>query len=94
MAENTTDQVKKKNDNGREPIKVRSLSFQPGGVTFPGGNVHQSIDSKPKDHRDGWEIEWRPWMRMYQVTTVPASKSMEPKVFVIPESWAIAELED
>lgn len=92
MAE-TTDTVKKKDSNNREPIKVRSLAFRPGGVTFPNGNVHQSIDSRPKEHRDGWEIEWRPWMRMFHVRTVPASKNAKSTEFLIPETWAIAELE-
>jgi hypothetical protein len=79
----------------RQPITVLALHFnRPNGVSIPGGGaVVNSIDARPKTHADGWKILLLPWIRMYQVTTVPLSSAKKPIQFLVPESWAIAEIE-
>lgn len=79
----------------RQPIIVLALHFnRPNGISIPGGGaVVNSIDARPKTHADGWKILFLPWIRMYQVTTVPRSPTKKPIQFLVPESWAIAEIE-
>lgn len=76
------------------PIKVRSLTFRgPTGITLPWGQVVTSIDGSPKKdpNRESYEIAFLPWMRMYRVSTVV---NKAPRSFLVPEGWAIAEVED
>lgn len=81
----------------RTPIPIKELHVttgNPHGATLPvpgrdGGFSHVA-------HRviagtaDGTvtEIDWRPWMRMY-VVSVRRNKE-EPRVFMMPETWACA----
>ncbi len=79
----------------KKPIKVRTLQFRgPNAVVLPGGTTVSAISGVKKEHQDSYEITLLPWMRMYRVVTVPASTSIQPKSYLVPESWAIAELED
>jgi len=78
----------------RQPVPVLALHFnRPNGISIPGtGLVVQSLDARPKEHADGWHILFLPWIRMHQVTSVPRSSARKPIRFLVPESWAIAEI--
>ena len=83
---------KNEKKGGPEPIAIKSLHFRgPHAVTLPNGSTVTAIDGSPRHDRVAYEIHLMPWMRMFRVTTKPTG-SEKPRTFLVPESWAVAEV--
>ena len=79
-------------DKRPDPIAIKSLHFRgPHAVTLPNGTTVTAIDGSPRNDRVAYEIHLLPWLRMFRVTSKPTGTE-KPRTFLVPESWAVAEV--